>query len=248
MSAFTWTQRDLSPLAVPVGPCAWRVGVAADHPAFVLAHPSLVVVGPDDDDTLLRRAAPHVAGLPVMLGIHEPEFSRRTESILRSRMAALGLARVAIATLHVDEEPAALKSGGALQALLELRSAGVFSHLGLAHADARWAEWMALHTPARVIVTDYGLHNQAARYRAATAATEHGMAMVAVMPPADEDALRFALGDSRRVLPVLDRPPQPHVEAMDGPGIEQAWSAYQAVHPAPAPLQRGVPQGGGGEG
>ncbi len=239
-----WPLRQLGETDIPVGACAWHIGLLAEeHTAdHVHARPSLVVALPKDDDALLQAAAPRLGALPVMLVVAEPTFARRLADNIRSRMASLGVSHVAALALAV-EDPADLKSGGMLQVLFDLRQAGVCDHLGLAQADARHAEWIARHTAVRLLLTEYSLHNQQTAWRTLAAAEEFGMACIALSPPPqdDERALRFALGSHERVLPLLDRPLPEGVEPMLPAELTACWEAYQRDHKEPAPLLRSQP-------
>ena len=136
-----------------------------------------------------------------------------------------------------------------MQGLFKLRDEGVIGHIGLAHADVREIEWLARHTNARLLVTPYHLATQSARYRALTAAEEHGMVVVATgdwedgrWSPIDATSAAFSLADAARALPVLSEP----VHASASVDVETSWREYQATHPAPDPLPRGGPSPGVG--
>ena len=52
-----WTTRTLPNTEITAGPCAWRLPMlAGEHATYVQAHPSLIVVGADDEDALLEAA------------------------------------------------------------------------------------------------------------------------------------------------------------------------------------------------
>jgi hypothetical protein len=244
-----WMTRTLEPLAMRVGPCAWdAAALLGPDASYVAAHPSLIVAGPDLDETALRAVGLAAGDLPLLLGVHEPEFSRRLPELVNRRVAALGRARVELLVLWVDDSRS-LKGGGALQGLFKLREQGVIGHLGLAHQDVREAEWLALHTHGRAILTPYHLADQAARYRLFDAAEEHGMVVIATgawadgkYSPIEPESEAFSLAESARALPILSAPPRDE-PAFDS---EQAWREYQAAHPAPDPLPRGGPPVGEG--
>ncbi|MEX0744339.1 MAG: hypothetical protein WD118_01950, partial [Phycisphaeraceae bacterium] len=241
-----WTTRLLAPTDISVGPCAWRITMlAGEHADYVHAHPSLIVAAPDDDDAVLAAAAPRLAALPVLLGVAEPTFARRFAGQIEQRMQALGRSRVEALVLHVDD-PQELKSGGLLQTMFNLRQAGVVDQLGLASGDPLAVEWLAVNTAVRLLGVPYGMNDQAVRYRALAQATAYGMAAVALGAPPDEAATRFALAESRRVLPVLDRPLPADLEPMSDDEVAAAWDAYRTEHDEPAPLPRGRPPAGEG--
>ena len=252
MTVTDWPTRTLNPTDLRVGPCAWGVAMCVpEHEDVLVRCPSLVVANADDDEdflqaagTTLKRVAERCGdGMPLMLGVHEPEFARRFEVHVRKRMDALGVGSVDVLTLWVDEVQD-LKSGGVLQAMFELRSAGVARYVGLAHRDVLGVEWMAKNSAVHVLVTPYHLDDQAARFRALEAAGEHGMAGLALLPPAPTaDAVRFALAESSRALPILNGPVPRGLEPMAGEEIDGSWRAYQAAHDAPPPLPRGRPPG-----
>jgi hypothetical protein len=243
-----WPQRRFEPLPFPVGPCAWRVTMLPAHAEYIRTHPSLVVVTPADDESVLRAAQPHLGGLPVMLGFEEPPFARAVRDTVLGRMTALGRDRVDVLTMWVDQT-ADLKGGSVLQVIRALREEGRIDELGLAHHDVREAEWLALRTTARLLAMPYHLGDQAARYRALEAAREHGMACLACGPmedrataiPDDEKSLRFALAEHARGLPVLDAPLPPGLTPMSTEEVEAHWKEYRAHHAEPAPLPRSVP-------
>ncbi|MFA9477864.1 hypothetical protein ACERK3_06090 [Phycisphaerales bacterium AB-hyl4] len=235
-----WPTHTLAPTDLVVGPCAWRIGMLADHADYVLAHRSLVVITPDDDDALLAAAAPQLADLPVMLIMPEPSFARRFPGSIESRMQALGRDRLDALMLHVDDVTE-LKSGGLLQTMFDLRTSNVVTHLGLASDDPRGVEWLAGNTAVRLLGVPYSLTDQAVRHRALPAAAEYGMAAVALTSPADEAGLRFALAERERVLPLLDRPLPETWPAMSEDEVEAAWQRFQADQPPPAALPRGRP-------
>lgn len=242
-----WPQRTLSPTGIRVGPCAWRVSMLANAEAgYVVQRPSLVMVDPEDGPELLGRAASRLRDWPaprppIMLTVSEPPFARQLRDAVLQRIDQLGVDRVDVLTLRV-EDPQELKGGGMLQTLFNLRSQGVVAEIGLAHGDVRAAEWLAIHSAARVLVVDYSIENQAARYRLIDTAREYGMALVALRQPTDGPAaLRFALGQWQCVLPVMDRALPPGLQPMGRDEIEACWQSYCATHPAPEPLPRSTP-------
>lgn len=223
--------------AIMTGPCAWSL--AALRIPAVPAFPSLVIVTPEDTDESLRELGPRAAAMPVMLVVNEPMFSRRLHDDVMRRLDALGRACVEVLTIRT-EDPQDLKGGGSLQTVQKLRERKTVGELGLATHDVRQAEWMAIHTHARVLMMPYGLSDPSARHRAIPAAIEHGMCVVAT-PPITHDTpdASFALAESHRALPILDAPPS--VPPMSPGEVEAAWSAWHATHPAPAPLPRSLP-------
>lgn len=232
-----------------VGRCAWHGSMLLSERTLehVRHRPSLIVFDAEEDVTTLALAADALATLdrekfPVMLGLIEPEFTRTLPALVQSRIAALGLSRVEVLCMKV-QDTAELKAGGSLHALLQLRERGVIGHLGLAHEDVRQAEWLAINMATRVLCLPYGLQNQAADHRAIKAAEESGMTCVALRPTAisDERALRFALGRCERVLPVLDAALPESVSAMDEAELETCWHEYATSHAPPAPLPRSRP-------
>jgi len=242
-----WPQDPLGATGIVCGPWAWTLGAVLGPDADRVAErPSLVVVGPGDEDAALERAAAALADWPVLLVVDEPAFARRLRPGIEQRLAALCRERVEALMMRVDEPPE-LKSGSMLQTLFELRDTGRVGAIGLAHDEARSAEWLATQTAARLLGVNYGLHEQSARYRALGAAAEHGMAPVGLRPPdpGDREAVRFALGEAARVLPVLSCPPPADLSPMRESEVASAWSAWRAAHPEPEPLPRGRPPAGG---
>jgi hypothetical protein len=213
---------------------------------YVVQRPSLVVVDPEDEPALLGRAATRLRDWPaprppIMLTVPEPAFARRLRDAVLRRIGQLGVDHIDVLALRVDD-PQELKGGGMLQTLFDLRGQGVISEVGLAHGDVRAAEWLAVHSAARVLVVDYSLENQAAGYRLIDTAREYGMALVALrQPPDDPAAVRFALGQSQRVLPVMDRALPGGLQPMGRDEIESCWQSYCATHLAPEPLPRSAP-------
>ncbi|MCX5658245.1 MAG: hypothetical protein NTW19_00815 [Planctomycetota bacterium] len=241
-----WPQSPLDPFKpsdrLDVGPCAWRLPLlAGEHAAYVHAHPSMIVVAPEDSDDLLRAAAPHLGDLPILLRLLEPAFARQLPELLRRRFEALGRQAVTAVSIEV-EDVADLKGGSLIQTLREWRDAGRIRHIAFGHADVRNVEWLAKNTPAHLLTMPFSLADQSARHRAIVAAREFGMARVAAEPPADDGvSLRFALGSAGLVLPVLDRPLSPGITPMDVAEIDAAWADHQKAHAPPAPLERSQP-------
>lgn len=229
-----WTQRPLTPLDLPVGPCAWRLTMLPEHAAYLADRTSLYVAMPEDDDAALAAASPHLCDVPLMLGVAEPEFARQLPAVIARRLDAAGRERVELLLLRVTE-PAELKSGGLLQVVFDLRERGVIGELALATDDVLAAEWLALNTAARAIVLPWSSTDQSARYRAIGAAREYGMACLALT----DDDHAFHLGTADIVLPVLDRPID--ADAMSAHAIEASWQAYRESHAAPPPLPRSRP-------
>ncbi len=236
-----WPQQALIPTDIPVGPCAWQLAMlAGEHADYVAAHRSLIVVGLDDDDAMLAAAAPRLADLPVLLNLREPAFARRLAGPDRGQASRPGPVALDMLALWVADV-ADLKGGAMMQTLRRLHDEGVVGYLGLGHLDVRNVEWLALHTPARVLVLPFSLEDQAARYRAITAARDYGMACVAAAPAVGVDAIRFALGASGWVLPVLEAPLPSGIAPMTPAQVEQAWQAYREAHAEPAPLPSSRP-------
>lgn len=237
----SWPQRTLPHTEITVGPCAWRlpmlVGLNRD---YVRSHPSLIVTGPPDDDAVLEQAAQHVDGLPLLLGICEPTFTRQLEAAITSRLDRLHKQRVDAVVLHVDD-PSEIKSGGMLQTLFAMRDAGVIGCVGLAHPDAAVAEWLSMNAAVRLLGVKYSLDGLAARHRALPSAEEYGMSAYALSSPHGDRAMRFALAECHRVLPVLDRPIPAGLMAMSADEVEAVWRADQQKTPPPPPLKRGMP-------
>jgi hypothetical protein len=176
-----------------------------------------------------------------MLTLAEPRFARTFREDILLRLQWLGLDRAEVIVLSVNDAQE-LKGGGLLQVLFDLRAQGVVGEIGLAHANDRTAEWLALHSAARVLVTDYSLGNQSARYRTLQTARDYGMAVVALHPPArNQPSLRFALGQAATVLPVLDHPLPEGITPMSVAETQSCWDEYQRTHAEPDPLPRSTP-------
>ncbi|MBI1337949.1 MAG: hypothetical protein GC164_13450 [Phycisphaera sp.] len=239
-----WPEHELGNTGLTVGPFALRL------PFFAQSHSppksnTLVVVTPGDSEDLLMQTAPRITRMPVMLCVGEPAFARRLRGDIEQRLSSLGRSHVDILTLQVTD-PAELKSGGALQTLFDLRSAGIAEHLGLYCGDVRGAEWLALNTAVRVIATPYNLLDQSADYRMIDAAHEHGHAVIALslegkQPHDTSEAVAFALATRHRALPVLDATPDHNSQPMDDDTLRQARETYRRAHPAPDPLPRSKP-------
>lgn len=243
-----WTQRIVEPLGLAVGPCAWRASMLAgataeecdQATAYVLAHPSLVIVEPEDDAGVMKQVARVAKKMPVILCMNEPDFVRRFEAQVRARVAELESESVAGVILRV-EELSDLKAGGLLHTLFTLREQGVVKHVGVAAEDARGAEWLSPQTASRILMLPYSLADQSARYRALPLAADMEQLCIASEPVQqshDADALAFALGEAHRVLPVMDRPLPADLRAMNDREVEAAWQTYQTTHAAPARLPR----------
>ena len=253
-----WPQHTWQPTDLIVGPSAWWATMVLDsEEKYLQAHPSLIMIGPDDDLDApnLTRLASTLTWLrngptqdtrvatrwPVMLGLREPPFVRQLGDLVRKRIDALSLERVEVLTLWIDEIQD-LKTGGLLQTLYEIREQGLARYIGLACQEARGAEWIAINTAVRVLVLPYHLFDQTARYRALAAACDHGMACLALGPHTEHlDSARFAVGQSRSALPVMDGPLPADLKPMDEREIERCWLDYQAEHEEPQPLPRSKP-------
>jgi hypothetical protein len=238
-----------------------------DHETYLAGRPSLVVIDPDSDPQSLTAYQPVLSRLrlrlrsdgaqrpdpqdipwPVLVGLREPDFVRRLPGRVKDRLEALSLPRVEVLALWI-EDPQDLKGGGLLQALFDLRDTGVTRYIGLVCRDAPAAEWLAMNSAVRVLGVPFHLSDQSARYRALPTAAEHGMACLALGRAAattaegDEQAIRHALGDSARALPVLDAPIPAGLQPMTGQELDQCWETYRASHDEPPPLPRGRPPG-----
>lgn len=236
-----WTQHRLDHTDIDVGPCAWRLPMLAGPDRdTVKAHPSLIVVDPSDNDNLLEQAGPHTDGLPMLLGIAEPTFARQLEGAVMQRLSLLGRDTIDALVLHVDD-PAEIKSGGMLQTMFALRERGVVGCLGLAHPNPNVAEWLAINSAVRLLGVSYSLDDQAARHRALSSAAEYGMSAFALSCPRDDRAVRFALAQADRVLPVMDRPIPTGLTPMSADEVTRAWQRFGQEHPPPPPLERGKP-------
>ena len=241
-----WPQRTLPYTEITVGPCAWRLPMLAGPDRdYVQSHPSLIVVDPADSNAVLEQAGPHLGSLPVLLGIGEPTFARQLESTIAQRMQRLNRQQIDALVLHVDD-PAEIKSGGMLQTLFAMRDAGVIGCVGLAHPDATVAEWLSMNAAVRLLGVNYSLDDLAARHRTLPGVEEYGMSAYALSSPQGDRAMRFALAESPRVLPVLDRPIPAGLMAMPADEVEAIWRADQQKTPPPPPLKRGMPPMAGG--
>jgi hypothetical protein len=236
-----WPQRTLPHTDITVGPCAWRLPMLAGPDRdYVQSRPSLIVVDPTDADAVLEQAVPQIESLPLLLGIAEPAFARQLESTITRRMQQLNRQHVDAVVLHVDD-PAEIKSGGMLQTLFAMRDAGGIGCVGLAHPDAAVAEWLSMNAAVRLLGVKYSLDDLVARHRALPSAEEYGMSAYVLNSPQDDRAMRFALAESHRVLPVLDRPIPAGLMAMSADEVEAVWRADQQKTPPPPPLKRGMP-------
>jgi len=236
-----WTKRKLDHTDIEVGPCAWRLPMLAGPDRdTVKAHPSLIVVDPSDSDGLLEQAGPHTEGLPVLLGVAEPAFARQLEGEVMQRLSLLGRERIEALVLHV-EDPAEIKSGGMLQTMFSLRERGVVGCLGLAHPDPHIAEWLSMNAAVRLLGVSYSLGDPSARHRALPSAAEYGMSAFSLDCPGDDSAVRFALAEARRILPVMDRPISKGLTPLSTDQADRAWDDYRQAHPPPPPLERGKP-------
>jgi hypothetical protein len=236
-----WTRRKLEHAGIEVGPCAWRLPMLAGADRdYVKAHPSLIVVDPSDDDGLLEQAGPHTVGLPVLLGIAEPAFARQLEHAVMQRLNLLGRDTIDALVLHV-QDPAEIKSGGMLQTMFALRERGVVGRLGLAHPNPNVAEWLSMNAAVRLLGVGYSLDDPSARHRALPSAAEYGMSAFALSCPGDDQAVRFALAEAGRILPVMDRPIPTGLTPMPPHETDRLWDRFQKSHPPPPPLERGRP-------
>jgi len=208
--------------------------------SYVQDHPSLIVSLPDDDASTLKQAEPHIGSLPVLVVIEEPPFARQLESVVMARLASLNRDRIDALVLKLHDT-AGIKSGGMMQPLYALRDRGVVECLGLAHDEANSVEWLSQNSAVRILGVDYSLENQAAGYRALGSAHSHGMAVLSLAIPDNEQSIRFALGESDRVLPVLDRPIPPELTPMSAEELTQYHTSYRQQHPEPPALKRGLP-------
>lgn len=258
MATTHWTTRNLEPIDITVGPWAWdaRLLLHDDSLPIIAKCPSLVCIRQDETDETLARMGKILQGLPkhaVMLGVREPEFTRQLPALVRRRLALLGRPVLDVLMLGVEGEAADLKTGSSLQVLFDLRTQGLVRWLGLAHEDVRALEWMARHTPVRVLQVPHHLQDQSAQYRLLETAQEYGMVCVAQPCPelqVDQHeshfkAWRFSLAMAVKVLPLccnlalcrLESPLAP----MSAEELALAWADYTSAHQAPAPLPRGRP-------
>jgi hypothetical protein len=236
-----WTQRILPNTDIRVGPCAWRLPMlATKHRDYVKAHPSLIVVSPHDSNDLLTQAAPHTDNLPILLSIAEPPFARQLQDAVTQRIQHLGRDSIDALILHLDD-PAEIKSGGMLQTMFSLRDRGIVQSLGLAHPDPQVAEWLSINAAVRLLGVHYSLEHQAPGYRAITSANDYGMSTFALHCPTDDPAVRFALAQADRVLPVMEQPIPDTLTPMSQDELDHAWQLYKNNHPPPPPLKRGRP-------
>lgn len=258
MNQHVWPTRRLDLLGFSVGWCAWGTSMLIGaNLEYIRGRHSLVVIdwaGLDEHQYAtvgcalaeLRGASregdsPPAGLFPVMLCIEQPVFARRLPEVVARCMGLLSLTKADVLTIRVDEAQE-LKGGGVLQQAFKLRDQGVVQHIGLATDDVRGAEWMALHTAVRVLMFPYGLEDEGARYRLLVAAEDSGMTcLTTIAGGGGDDAVRFALGESSKVLPVFDRPLPDGVEAMSPDEIERCWQEYSRAHPEPPPLPRGLP-------
>lgn len=242
-SSRPWPVRRLEPLSVEAGLCAWRASMLGNPPyaSYVKAHPSLLVIEPEDDDAVLARVAEHAPHMPVAIRMNEPAFVRRFEAQVRERIEKLGRSKAEMVIVNV-EDTSDLKSGGLIQVLFSLREHRIVEHVGLAALDVLAAEWIAHHTAARVLMFPFGIDDQQARYRLLPLVKELGQVCLASqVTPADEASLSFALGAGSLVLPVCDQPLPAGIEPVTDAQVESSWQTYQASHKAPPPLPRSRP-------
>ncbi|GAB4192284.1 MAG: hypothetical protein Kow00105_06350 [Phycisphaeraceae bacterium] len=236
-----WMQKVWSHTGITVGPCAWRITMlASSDRSYVRDHPSLIVSLPDDDESTLKQAEPHIGSLPVLVVIEEPPFARQLENAILDRLASLNRARVEALVLKIHDT-AEIKSGSMVQTLYRLRDRGVIGCLGLAHDDANAVEWLSQNSAVRILGVDYSLKSQAIGYRALDSAQSHGMAVLSLAIPDNEQSLRFALGESDRVLPLLDRPIPSGLTPMNAEELARQHESYRQRHPEPPALKRGLP-------
>jgi hypothetical protein len=213
-----------------------------DGLAYVRAHPSLVIVEPEDGAEVLASAGVVARDMPILLRVTEPDFVRRFEAKLRQRVEALGVSRVAVIALTV-QDAGELKSGGLLQVMFSMREAGLFDHVALATDQVNTAEWLSGNSAIHGLMLPYGLEDQSARYRTIPLMKQmiQAAAALRVVPHDDDAAAAFAWGDSERVLPVMDRPWPEHVTPWTAQEVERAWEDYQQAHQPPEPLPRSRP-------
>ncbi len=256
-----WPLRAWDPIDVTVGLFAWWGSALIHEGEAVQDRPSLVVVEPDLDTPRLAQlgqtlskvrghrdaAAGHAPRWPVMVGLRQPPFARWLPKNVRDRIETLGLgggrggSGVDVLALWV-EQPQDLKAGAMLQTMFDLRHEGLTRHIGLVCEDPRGAEWLAMNTAARVVGFTYHLADQAAGYRAISAAADHGMACLAIgVDDRDDQAVRFAMGQSAHALPVLGTAPRAGLRPMTHEETRESWQGYRATHDAPPPLPRGRP-------
>lgn len=227
-----WQTTDLR-----VGPCAWRATMLEDGATgYVIEHPSLIVVCPDDPPTLLQRLGPTLRecpNLPVMLGVHEPSNPRRLQERVAAAQEALQRDVIDCLVLWV-EEPRDFEGSALMEAMLQLEDENAVRRLGLRYPRVQGADWLAEHEMFRLLMLPYSLDNQSARYQALATAGEMEIACIADCEcPQDgetREAMRFALGNRQRVLPVLDKPIPDGLKPMSAAEIEQHWERFQREH------------------
>ncbi len=255
MTTDAWPRRQWAGSSIHVGPCAWSASVLLGPDAgSVRTHPSLIVIDPDTDSDTLQMIAPQLVELrgdgpsapsavqcPVALGVAEPAFARRLPDLVRDRIAALQISSADLLVLWV-EDPADLKGGALMQSLHDLRERGEIGEIGLGHTNPLAIEWMAINTAARFLVFPYNLSEQSAAYRAIQAAHDHSMGCLALQgsEPSGVEAVRFALGRADDVLPVMAGVPD-GLTPMTAQQLAVCWADYQATHPPPPSLKRGLP-------
>jgi hypothetical protein len=246
----SWNTRRLPHSDIAVGPCAWAFTLAvSEHARFVLGHPSLIVIGPDDlaaAPPLSHDAREAIERLPLALHIHEPEFIRRMPAMIEKSLTELRRTRVDAVILHV-QEPADIKSGSAIQTLSVLREQGKIGVIGLSATTALEAEWFAGASSARLLSVPFGIEDQSLRFRALAAMSEYSMDALAANAITNDGAAgataaaRFALAMSLQVLPVFAMPLSEEMTAMSAPEAEAEWTQYTASHAPPPALPRSRP-------
>ncbi len=195
---------------------------------------------PDD----AARVTKELTGLPVLVVLREPAFARYLTASIKDWLSALGRSSIDLVALELDEIRD-LKAGGLVQPLVDARARGEIGAYGFVGETANDAEWLALNTSGRFVMTSYGLENQTAAYRALATASEYGMAVISESGPeglqADPRATAFALAQAAKALPIRTRLLPAGIKPMSPEDCDEAWASYALKHPEPEKLPRGRP-------
>lgn len=246
-----WSQQALGDTGIETGPCAWSASLLEAHADEIHQQPSLVVFDERSGMTPGNGAAltDRLQSLPVLVILREPSFARYLRANLIKWLEALGRDRIDLVGLEVDEIRD-LKAGGLVQPLVDARARGQIGQFGFVGETANDAEWLALNSSGRFIITAYSLKEQAAGYRAMAAAREYGMAVIA--EPESETSQQdprtsgFAIAQARHALSIRTRLLASSIEPMSEEDCELAWEAYSSEYPEPEKLPRGRPPAGAG--
>ncbi len=238
---------------VTLGQCAWDAQLLIDGGDatfnFIKDRDSLIVIRENVSVEMLALIGEKILQLreqinlkfDVMLMFDEPRFARRLKDNVLERINALGLAKVELLMMCVDDV-AGLKAGSMMQTLGELKDEGLVGELGLFAQDVRWAEWLAINTGVRAIGTEFDLHNQDARYRTIETINGYGMVCFGFSDSRNADDLAFRLGNNRdcvSVIRVLGAKGLP--KTMDKEDVNRAWDEYRGRNVEPERLPRGLP-------